>query len=200
MNSSVRAGSWYFRAGLTVLGLSFLGGLGLGFLPSVLAIAFYTGIFCVVMSSGVIMWGMEEFYICIEGWPPSVNRVWRKLRGRMIKNPVYVHWENKVAAVCLSGGDAARLRGLVERPYKLVIEVVAKSWWYTTGSPKKPDVSNFVKAAEDAVCRVYGWDDAWCQELEIRKVEGPRDETRMWFHFGDKKQVRVLKPLRRARK
>lgn len=182
------------------VGFEFFRGFGLGFSPQCFS-------HCILywhILRGNVQWGyyvgVEEFYICIEGWPPSVNRVWRKLRGRMIKNPVYVHWENKVAAVCLSGGDVPRLRGLVGRPYKLVIEVVAKSWWYTTGSPKKPDVSNFVKAAEDAVCRVYGWDDAWCQELEIRKVEGPRDETRMWFHFGDKKQVRVLKPLRRARK
>jgi Holliday junction resolvase RusA-like endonuclease len=128
---------------------------------------------------------MNEFILEVPGHPPSVNRVWRKFGNRMVKSKDYIEWEQDVAAVCLMRGNLAYYKTFAKKRYSLDLKIVDISWDYKNGNPKKPDLTNFIKAAEDAVCKVYGWDDVYCMSLHVSKVIGDSAKTVYHFSFFD---------------
>lgn len=127
----------------------------------------------------------QVFQVTIPGHPPSTNRIWRKTReGRIHKSNEYTAFERLIEKHCLIEG--MHNRALKNRFYKLRIIVYAPSWTHKNGKPRKPDVTNFIKSAEDAVCKAYGWDDSYCTECVVAKKEGPATVTTIRFEFEDK--------------
>lgn len=128
-----------------------------------------------------------KFEIIVPLHPPSTNKIWQKKKGGgFFKHPEYQAWENCVTAHIWRKGELGHWRTFKGRPYKLLIEVFAQTWLTSKGTIKRPDVTNFVKSAEDSICRVFGWDDAFCVECLVRKVPKPdceADHTRIVFEF-----------------
>lgn len=77
------------------------------------------------------------------------------------------------------------MRAQKGRAYKLTVEVVASTWMTKTGGIQKPDTPNFIKAAEDPICKIWKWDDSFNVETTARKAtsEGGEDFTIVRFEF-----------------
>lgn len=134
---------------------------------------------------------MEVFNVTVLGHPPSVNAIWRKGKDRggkvkFYKVKEYVDWESRVGMACIvaAGNDRGLgfWRTMVGHYYELYIEVGAETWKSKRGTPIKPDITNFIKAAEDSVCKAFGWEDAYCMKCTIVKIIGVK-ATRMRFEF-----------------
>lgn len=125
-----------------------------------------------------------KFELSIPGHPPSVNRVWRNVgRARFIKAPEYIAWEKAVLKVCTRFGNIPQMRAFVAKPYRLEIELWSQTWRTKRKTIRRPDTPNCIKAAEDAVCSFYGWEDSWNLETSIKKLEGKEDHTVIRFQF-----------------
>lgn len=120
--------------------------------------------------------------IDIETLPPSTNHIWRNNgRGRVYKILDATRWEeHAIRAVRGAALDAYRtfdLEALTGRPLKLEIFVQRPTWHGKTKAKKhlyvRPDLSNYIKASEDALFRALLLDDSAVIELIAKKVEGP---------------------------
>lgn len=116
--------------------------------------------------------------------PTSTNNLFIALKsGRRIKTRDYVVFENIVHAEILKTGLLSILKNYAGKPYKLELIAFKGTWRYKNGNPIKQDVSNFIKSAEDAVCRVTGWDDQFCQGVSAEKRVGSENTCRLIFEF-----------------
>ena len=131
------------------------------------------------------------FSVTVLGHPPSVNSIWRKGRDRggkvkFYKVKEYVDWETRIAMACTATAcnhkGVGFWKAMKNHYYELFIEVGNETWKTKKGTPKKPDVTNFIKAAEDAVCKTFGWEDSYCMKCTIVKVIGP-ECTKIRFDF-----------------
>jgi Holliday junction resolvase RusA-like endonuclease len=143
------------------------------------------------------------FEITVDGLPESVNNIWRKTTRGMKKSISYVLWERRVALACEdwvnkfasasnenSNEVFADLQWLARWPYALEIRANKARWRAKT--PRRdwheqlvrPDVTNLVKSSEDAVCKVFKWEDSQCARATILKANGV-DSTVIRFDFFD---------------
>lgn len=127
-----------------------------------------------------------RFVLTFPGKPPSTNNLFfnnQKTGGR-IKTKIYRAFEEMIYAECLKAGNMANLKLMRCCPYKLTVELLAPTWRNKTGTAKKLDVSNYIKAVEDAVCRIYGWSDEYATTVIALKAIGPLEMTRVTFEFS----------------
>lgn len=55
---------------------------------------------------------------------------------------------------------------------------ICDRWFTRTGTPKKADIDNRIKAAQDAVMSAIGIDDSHIFEVIARKIEGKIEESK----------------------
>lgn len=127
------------------------------------------------------------FEFKIDGLPVSVNRVWRTGQGRTYKSEEYKTYEYNVEnAIRGAGYGIELLRSMTGRPFKLEIELHRPSWLAKNGNLKKPDLTNCIKSAEDAVCKFCDWDDVFNFHTEVSKIDGGLSEFHVVrFYFFD---------------
>lgn len=122
----------------------------------------------------------------VPGHPPTVNHIWKTFGTRRFKSTAYLEWEAKTTKVVLVHPYKSKFRDLDGRMYRLLITMVRNSWLNKKKTaPLLPDTPNCIKAAEDAICAVTGWDDRFNIETTIKKVEesGAEDYTTVIFEF-----------------
>jgi len=114
-------------------------------------------------------------YVSIPGLPPSVNMLYATFRGRRIKSKEGREWEKKCYSYTnatvreyLGTADLSPLKGL---PLLLDITFYKPTWTAKNGSGLyvRPDLSNFIKAAEDGFLSALGLDDCAVVDLHCRK-------------------------------
>lgn len=110
--------------------------------------------------------------------------MYSQARGRRFKIESAKSWERIAITYARKAAQDAfqitNLSFLKGWPLKLEIEVCRPSWTGKTraalGKWIRPDVSNFVKAIEDAMMKAYSLDDAAVVELHVRKRVMPTCE------------------------
>lgn len=113
----------------------------------------------------------------IPGHPPSVNKLYNPIRGRLIKSREGHKWEGFsllfVRRAAIEAYGTFRLDLLKGRPISLEIVFYRPSWRAASGSGLyvRPDVSNFIKAAEDGIMTALGLDDSAVVNLTVSKAE-----------------------------
>lgn len=115
----------------------------------------------------------------VSGHPESVNRLWRSGNGRVYKSSQATIWDS-MAQITIRK-EAKRLYGLFNLsvlsgyPIRLDLDFYRDTWHCKTKNKKhlivRPDVSNLIKVAEDAITRALGLEDSAVVELVVRKVE-----------------------------
>lgn len=128
----------------------------------------------------------------ILGHPPSVNRIYRIHKRGIFKIKAAASWGN------LAEGrvrlEALKVFGKVDLSYLkghgiiLHLQYTRETWHGKTKSKKhlyvRPDLSNFIKVTEDAVCKALGLDDCAVKYLLCEKVEAPGpDQTIIQLRF-----------------
>lgn len=122
-------------------------------------------------------------------WPPSVNRYWRSVNGRVLIAAAGRRYRTDVELVyrlqSLTGGGCG----------SLLVEVSIDAW---LPDLRRRDIDNILKAPLDALTHAGLWDDdSQVVQLSIRKAgmdrERPRLEVRITEHsaapgeYGDDK-------------
>lgn len=105
-------------------------------------------------------------------WPPSMNRYWRSVSGRVLISAEGRKYRDAVAVAALGGHRFGRSP----------IAVQIDAW---LPDLRRRDVDNLLKAPLDALTRCGVWnDDEQVQELGIRKAGvdrvNPRLAVRVW--------------------
>lgn len=125
----------------------------------------------------------NKLVVEIPGLPPSVNHTYSFTRRGAFKKPEVRKWEG-VAHYLISQAsqeaygkqDLSIMRG---EPIRLILSFIRPSWRAKSGLNKgrlvRPDVSNFIKVTEDAVCGALGLDDSAVVELTVLKLERSGD-------------------------
>lgn len=96
-------------------------------------------------------------------YPPSANRIWRKYKGRIVRDPVYVQWLDTEGWKIIS-----QKQGGISGPYKLSIEAVKPD-------KRRRDLDNLIKPLSDLLKSVGTIDDdSDAQKIEMSWVpDGP---------------------------
>lgn len=103
-------------------------------------------------------------------WPPSLNRYWRSVSGRVLISADGRKYRETVVAASY---QAARFGG---DPIAVQIDA-----WLP--DLRRRDVDNLLKAPLDALTHAGVWtDDEQVQELSIRKAGVDRDNPRLEIH------------------
>lgn len=120
----------------------------------------------------------------VAGLPPSVNRIWRHSGGKVYKTKEATGWDalaqmriKQKARSTYGRWDLSELKGL---PLRLDIDFYRPTWRGKTKRTRhlcvRPDASNLIKVAEDALTRALGIEDSAVVELVVRKVQMPGPE------------------------
>lgn len=90
----------------------------------------------------------------------------------------------RAARVRFGRSDLSEFKG---HPVSLTLEFHRPKWTGKSGIKKglyvRPDISNFVKIAEDAIFRALSLDDSAVVDLTLRKVESESVRTFIDFRF-----------------
>lgn len=78
-------------------------------------------------------------------YPPSANRLWRNVKGRMVKSAEYRTWLSAAVASC---------RGAVNVPGPYHLTITA-----TRPDRRRRDIDNLIKPVSDALCAAGVVDD-----------------------------------------
>jgi Holliday junction resolvase RusA-like endonuclease len=146
--------------------------------------------------------GLEEFIamcksqvlaVSIPGHPESVNHTYRRgFGGQVYKTSIASAWErmaiNEVKRAALRVYGTSKLAILKGAPVRLEIDFCRDTWRKKKKSENhlvvRPDVSNLVKLAEDALFRGLDLDDSAVVILLVKKVEMPGPiKTQMRLQF-----------------
>ena len=104
-------------------------------------------------------------------YPPSANRIWRKYKGRIVRDPVYVQWLDTEGWKIIS-----QKQGGISGPYRLFVEAVKPD-------KRRRDLDNIAKALSDLLKSVGTIDDdSEAQEIGLK-----------WVNAGPPVLVRVEK-------
>lgn len=102
-------------------------------------------------------------------WPPSVNRYWRSVNGRVLIAAAGRRYRTDVELICALAG----LRGIGSQPVSVSI-----SAYYP--DLRRRDIDNILKAPLDALTSAGIWDDdSQIQALSIRKAGIDRHNPRL---------------------
>lgn len=94
-------------------------------------------------------------------YPPSANRLWRSVRGRVIRSPEYETWLNSAAWEVKQAVGKTYDRTGIPGPYGLCVIVCPPD-------RRARDLDNLVKPINDALVKGGAVvDDKFCQELEM---------------------------------
>jgi crossover junction endodeoxyribonuclease RusA len=86
-------------------------------------------------------------------YPPSANRLWRNVKGRMIKSAHYRAWIAECAII-------TRKCNRVNGPFRICLKV-------DRPDRRKRDLDNLIKPVLDALKGAAFDDDSDCQKIEI---------------------------------
>lgn len=93
--------------------------------------------------------------------PTSANRIWRRFGKRIVKNPVYVAWQNEAAALIL----VSKMKMIVGN-YDLRA---------VFPSSMRPDIDNMIKPLNDILVRTgIITDDKFCRNLTLSRGDVPK--------------------------
>src|SRR5512139_3287341 len=99
-------------------------------------------------------------------YPPSTNRLWSVMRGKVVKSLEARNYQNLVKALAEPIGE----RELITGPVKLSITLYPKKTLKDSGKPPRCiDLSNAVKIVEDALNKVVWLDDSQVVNLQVEK-------------------------------
>lgn len=131
----------------------------------------------------------NQLHVILQGLPPSVNKLYANVRGRRVKTQLGRIWATNsiwpIGMACQSAYGTRSLSDLKGRPLWLQLRFSRPSWRAKSGSGLyvRPDVSNFIKCAEDAFISALGLDDSAVVELVASKIEGRAEATEMVLTF-----------------
>jgi Holliday junction resolvase RusA-like endonuclease len=110
----------------------------------------------------------------IPAMPPSVNKMYVSSRkiGVRFKSKELIEWQ-RISAFYLKKVEIKKTLYCVE------IEFCCSNWLNKDKTVKKKDVSNFIKAVEDALSLAIGLDDSYFWLVSARKVMSNRTETQI---------------------
>ena len=102
-------------------------------------------------------------------YPPSANRIWRKYKGRIVRDPVYVQWLDTEGWKIIS-----QKQGGIAGPYKLTVEAVKPD-------RRRRDLDNILKPLSDLLKSVGTIDDdSEAEEINLKWVSaGPAVRVRV---------------------
>jgi len=136
--------------------------------------------------------------------PPSTNHLYAsiKTRGRIIrvKSQEYKSWEKEFFAwsvVYRAQIKAVKEWALEQTSRNCTIRLDRYFWFCRSdivckdGTPKKLDVTNRIKAIDDAIAKLIGIDDSWYWSGYISKNEKPfaSGENKVDLEFRDNGSV-----------
>jgi len=119
------------------------------------------------------------FILQITGVPPSTNKLYTVIRGRKSLSRKGKKYKRKIAEL-VAQEYPIPLGFTRDDAFHLSIRLVFDIFTKTEGAKNrfiKWDVSNRVKALEDAVCESLGIDDSQILKIEIEKVCRAENET-----------------------
>lgn len=129
--------------------------------------------------------------VVLEGLPPTVNHIWKHSGRRVYKSYEATSWDRlaqrevcKAADETYGTHDLSAFKG---KPMSLSIYCCRPSWRVKAGKNKgnvvRPDISNLIKVAEDAVTRALGLEDSAVVMLSVQKEEAKTVKTEIVLHF-----------------
>lgn len=108
--------------------------------------------------------GVDRIELKLPGIPPSVNRLWRAVDGKVLKSEAYREWTASIVPELRAQAGVKRMRAA----YEMTVEL---------GKPdnRRRDLDNVgSKALSDALCQAgIVKDDSLCQSLTLRWVSAP---------------------------
>lgn len=99
-------------------------------------------------------------HLTIPGLPPSVNHLYPTVRGGRVLSTEARAWYVTVAGAC----TVARIPAFASRKTPLMLEL------RFVGMTYQRDISNAIKAAEDALAAALGFDDRYVAYLSAARV------------------------------
>jgi hypothetical protein len=114
-------------------------------------------------------------HLTIPGLPPSVNHLYPTVRGGRVLSTEARAWYVTVADACMG----ARIPPFPSRKTLLMLEL------RFVGMTYQRDISNAIKAAEDALAAALGFDDRYVAYLSAARVAPEHKgqvETRVSLH------------------
>jgi Holliday junction resolvase RusA-like endonuclease len=105
----------------------------------------------------------EEFHVGF-ALPPSVNNLYPTRGGRRVKSEEYKQWIHDSGMHILSKKRTFKKKGykMPEPPYKFELRLFFPD-------NRRRDASNYIKAVEDLVANMLGYDDKEHVELYVAK-------------------------------
>ena len=136
----------------------------------------------------------SELVVLIAGHPVSVNHMYARGNRKLYKTPEAARWETTAAYHVRIA--AQRLWGLYDlseyKGYPLHVEmIVMRPTWLGKTKAKRglyvrPDVTNFIKSAEDVLCRTLNLDDSAVIRFVATKGFGRLDQTMLKLRVMEK--------------
>ena len=104
----------------------------------------------------------NNFMVKLHGHPPTLNNIRRPFRNRLVSTGPYKKWlRDAVSAINFQVKDSWIISGKI--PYEIRIDLY--------GLDRRSDVSNRVKAVEDALVKSEVVpDDRWCDSVSARRM------------------------------
>lgn len=113
--------------------------------------------------------------------PPSVNKAYIQVGIRRVKSPCLVAFNLQMDAWAINSHRiiniaTSKLRGC-NLDLKLIFYFPTEKLFTKAGKPRKLDVSNRIKAIEDAFCRHLDIDDSYIFNIEASKRVGTHENV-----------------------
>jgi Holliday junction resolvase RusA-like endonuclease len=103
--------------------------------------------------------------------PPSTNNLYSNAGSKRRKSPAYNRWIKKAGPEITVQRVGQKLP---EPPFYISV------WIYPPDDGRRRDASNFVKAPEDLLASIFGFDDNLCVDQSAHKR--PQSEVRPYCH------------------
>ena len=110
---------------------------------------------------------------------PSTNALYSNVPGKgRVKTTTYKRFIRN-AGLCVLQALRGMGQPTIKENQRLRFELdICDRWFTRTGTPKKADIDNRIKAAQDAVMSAIGIDDSHIFEVIARKIEGKIEESK----------------------
>ena len=109
---------------------------------------------------------MNVLHVELPGLPPSANRLWRYVGGKVLKSREYRVWLDGAATVIQLKAKG----GIIEGPWKVFLDFY--------GMDRRRDVDNAIKPVLDAlVAAGVVSDDRWCDFIAASREDSERPMT-----------------------